>query len=283
MNRVKQEIIAGAVFDRESVHNMADNLAQSLTNNNLPWLKALLPRMARVTPADIQRVAKKYLDPQKRVVVWSVPKPQDKGNSGPAAADGGKSSERSRPARQRCHRECDKPPGGGPSPRGESDLGQPPRRRRSRAHHSAAAGAGTGFSLKATRRVVLPNGLVLLLWENHRLPIVVAAAHVSGVALRVPPDKAGLATLMGDLLDEGTAKHTGQQIAESIENVGGALSLSSSGGSVKVLAKDRASRAEIADRMPEPAELPRRSLPTRACPAALSHRRRPAPAAGTAR
>jgi zinc protease len=44
---------------------------------------------------------------------------------------------------------------------------------------------------------------------------------------------------MGSLLDEGTAKHSGPEIAGMIESVGGSLSLSSSGGSVKVLAPQR--------------------------------------------
>ena len=71
--RVRQGIIASAVFDRESVHQLADNIAQGVTLNDLPWLKTLLPRIAAVTPADVQRVAKKYLNPNQRVVVWSVP------------------------------------------------------------------------------------------------------------------------------------------------------------------------------------------------------------------
>ncbi len=230
LNRVRQGIIAGAVFDRESIHGMADNLAQGLTNNDLPWLKKLLPRMAAVTPADIQRVAKKYLDPQKRVVVWSVPKPEEKEEAvppetGKQSSLGGRSSSGALAGaarRQAAHR-------------GISPLAT------ARRDDAAApvAGAAKEFSLKATRRVVLPNGLVLLLWENHRLPIVVASANVSQEALREPAEKAGLTALMGALLDEGTAKHTGPEIAELIENVGGALSLSSSGGSVKVLAPNR--------------------------------------------
>ena len=72
--RVRQGIIAGAVFDRESVHQLADNIAQGVTLENLDWLRSLLPKIAAVTAEDVQRVAKKYLDPQKRVVVWSVPK-----------------------------------------------------------------------------------------------------------------------------------------------------------------------------------------------------------------
>ena len=62
------------------------------------------------------------------------------------------------------------------------------------AAETATAGAGTAptageFSLLPAKRVELPNGLVLLLWENHRLPIVVAEAFVNDVSLREPRTK----------------------------------------------------------------------------------------------
>ena len=41
------------------------------------------------------------------------------------------------------------------------------------------------------------------------------------------------------LLQEGTTKHAGPEIAEMIESVGGSIDLSSAGGTVKVLAPDR--------------------------------------------
>jgi zinc protease len=89
------------------------------------------------------------------------------------------------------------------------------------------------------KRVELPNGLVLLLYEDHRLPIVTAQARLTRVGLYEPDDKLGVATLTGYLLDEGTAKHSGPEIAELIENAGGSLELSSSGGAVRVLSPDR--------------------------------------------
>src|SRR5262249_29866305 len=104
----------------------------------------------------------------------------------------------------------------------------------------AEGGAAPIVPLTHAKRVVLPNGLTLLLYEDHRLPIVVAQAHVSRVHLLEPESKAGIARLVGYLLDEGTARHSGPQIAELIEDVGGSLSFSSSGGSVKVLTQDRA-------------------------------------------
>src|SRR5439155_2700343 len=59
------------------------------------------------------------------------------------------------------------------------------------------------------------------------------------VRLTEPANMAGVANLVGSLLDEGTATRTGPQIATTIEDVGGSLTFGASGGSVKVLAPDR--------------------------------------------
>jgi zinc protease len=96
-----------------------------------------------------------------------------------------------------------------------------------------------GFDLKKARRVELSDGLVLMLFESHRLPLVEAHVLLRESSLLQPDDKLGVAALTGMLLDEGTSKHTGAEIAERIENVGGSLSLGASGGSVKVLSPDR--------------------------------------------
>jgi zinc protease len=196
LNRTRRIITAGYVFGREGVHGLADSIARGVTTNNLEYLQTYLPRILAVTPADIQAAAKKYLDPQRRVVIWSVP---GEGHAGAAA---------------------------------ERDSARPRR---------AAANPDTGaFDLKKTRRVVLPNGLTLLLLEDHRLPTVAARAFVKDTRVTEPADKAGVASLVGSLLDEGTRSKTGQQIAAAIEDVGGSLTTGASGGSVHVLAPDRA-------------------------------------------
>jgi zinc protease len=202
LKRVKQNIVAGAVFTRESVHELADSIAQGVTTNDLEYLKNFLPRILAVTAADVQRVAKQYLDPARGVTVWSVP------GKGPKKGVGGEE--------------------------------RPTRIERMRSGRQPAQGGVAGdFSLKSAQRVELPNGLVLLMFEDRRLPIFVAQAAVRAVRLYEPDEKLGVATLTGSLLDEGTSKHTGPQIAEMIENVGGALSLSAGGGSVKVLTPQR--------------------------------------------
>ena len=78
VKRVQQGIVANTIFGRESVHGLADSIAQGVTVADLDFLKKFLPSVLAVTPADVQRVAKKYFNPETRVVVWSVPVKKDK-------------------------------------------------------------------------------------------------------------------------------------------------------------------------------------------------------------
>jgi zinc protease len=197
MERVRQQLVAGAVFGRESVHALADSIAQGVTINDLDFLKTLLPRILAVTPADVQRAIKTYLDPEKRVVVWSVPKGEAR-----------------------------------------SSFSRDPKESAARSHRADAT-VGGDFPLKDVKRLILPNGLTLLLYEDHRLPIITAEARLRIVNAYEPDDKLGEAALTGLLLQEGTTKHSGPEIADMIESVGGALELSSAGGTVKVLSPNR--------------------------------------------
>ncbi len=198
LQRAKQGMLAGVIFDRESVHSLADSIAQGVTIADLDYVKKALPNLLAVTAKDLQRVAKEYFNPDKRVVVASVP-----------------------------HK--DKPGAALPQERGTRAAARTTKR---------AEGQASGFSLKDAQRVELPNGLVLLLFENRRLPIFYAQASLRDVSVYEPDDKLGVSALTGSLLDEGTDKTPGPRIAEIIEDVGGNLSLGSGGGSVKVLSPD---------------------------------------------
>src|SRR5687768_887010 len=72
-------------------------------------------------------------------------------------------------------------------------------------------------------RFVMPNGLTVLVQEQHSLPIVQIHTLIRVGAAHDPADKAGLANLVAGLLDEGTTSRSANQIAEQIEFVGGAL------------------------------------------------------------
>lgn len=91
-------------------------------------------------------------------------------------------------------------------------------------------------------RMVLPNGLVLLLSENHTIPSVSINAIIGAGSRFETDEKAGLGSLTGELLDEGTSTRTSQEIAQTIEATGGQLTTfgdyQSSGAVVTVLSKD---------------------------------------------
>lgn len=72
-------------------------------------------------------------------------------------------------------------------------------------------------------RLELPNGLVVLLSENRALPAVSINAVVKTGERFVSDNKAGLASLAGEMLDEGTTSRSAQQIASAIESTGGSL------------------------------------------------------------
>lgn len=99
-------------------------------------------------------------------------------------------------------------------------------------------------------RVELPNGLLLLLSENHSIPSVSIKATVGAGSRFEADDKAGLASLVGELLDAGTATRTSKQIAETIDATGGRLATfgdyQSSGVVVILLSADAGLGLEVA-------------------------------------
>ena len=213
LKRVQTNLVAGFIFSQDSVHNLADTIAHGVTTNNLAFLKSYLPRIAAISASDIQAVARKYFDPESRVVVWSVP--SDAAGQGALPQSGGANK--------------------------RSSLLPASRRKRDQSAFLSTPGGGglASFSLKKVRRAVLPNGMIVLLFEDHRLPIFVAQSFVRDVRLAEPADQAGVAQLVGRLLDEGTDRHSGPEIAELIEDVGGNLTFGTEGGSVRTLGPDR--------------------------------------------
>ena len=72
-------------------------------------------------------------------------------------------------------------------------------------------------------RKTLPNGLKVLIAENHNAPIVAARTLVRSGADHDDAQHAGLASLVADLLDEGAGTRDAIRLAEDIGLLGGAL------------------------------------------------------------
>jgi zinc protease len=73
------------------------------------------------------------------------------------------------------------------------------------------------------RRFRLPNGLSVVLQENHAAPVVALQAWVQVGAADEPPELAGIAHVFEHMLFKGTARRGVGQIAREIESAGGEI------------------------------------------------------------
>jgi len=92
------------------------------------------------------------------------------------------------------------------------------------------------------KRILLDNGMVLLLSEKHTIPMVTVNMAIKAGITAEPEGKAGLASITASLLTQGTARRTANQISSEIEFVGGGLTVSGgddfSTAGLTVLTKD---------------------------------------------
>jgi zinc protease len=103
--------------------------------------------------------------------------------------------------------------------------------------------ARTGYSAELLgKRIVLDNGMILLLSEKHDIPMVTMNMAIKAGSMVEPADKPGLASIAASLLTQGTAKRTASQISREIDFIGGSLSVSGGGdfasAGLRVLTKD---------------------------------------------
>lgn len=106
-----------------------------------------------------------------------------------------------------------------------------------------------GVTLPDAERVVLENGTVLILNENHEVPLIGLEAVIRGGASTDPADKHGLASLLANLLEKGAGERNSAEFAEAVAAVGGELSASADLEAVSVsaefMSKDAALMVEL--------------------------------------
>ncbi len=88
------------------------------------------------------------------------------------------------------------------------------------AREEIAAAQAPGLSV---HRLALPNGIPLIVREDHRLPFIHAAAVFGGGLLAEDETNNGITDLTANLLTRGTARHTAEELAAKIEQLGASL------------------------------------------------------------
>jgi zinc protease len=246
LQQAKNQARADFIYAQDSVEQQAARLGlyQTVTGD---WrtLTTYLDKINAVTAADVRRVAQTYLTDDNRTVGVFQPNgepvPPNADTGGPNRAAhyrpmqalgvgrwelGALFSYTSRPTPYTLDWELG------------TRLG--PRSLLS-SEERARKGEGPGMRVKAyTQRPTpnaqrphfpntqlrrLPNGLTVLVREDHANPTVEIAGFVRDGSVNDPAGKFGLADLVAEMLTRGTTTRTSQQIAEATDFVGASLDL----------------------------------------------------------
>ncbi|MEL6530888.1 MAG: insulinase family protein, partial [Pseudomonadota bacterium] len=193
----KNEIIASTLRRRETARGRAFELGEALVSTGNPDAADLrLARIGEVTVADVQRVAAKYLDPQKRVTftytageddpsTYANPVPMPEFRTLPPAVG---EIRQVKPEGERMA-----PPGPGATP----EVAAPE-------------------IVEAT----LSNGIKVVAVQTGDVPIASIAMLVSGGSKTDPREKAGIAGMAASLVDKGIEGMDETAIAAEFESLG---------------------------------------------------------------
>lgn len=202
LGRAKKQIQASFTYSRDSVRSLAQQLGYYETVGSYRYLDTYLDLIAKVSPEDIQRVARGYLVEDARTVGLYDPLPSLDA-AGPAGEYG-------------------RPGSGGPR--------RDPRRVRRPAEnpyqeHDTGAAAATKVPSRAIEplRFELPNGLVVVFRVNPANPTVAIHGLVRAGAIYDPAEESGLSSFVAETLDRGTANRTALDQAEALESIGASL------------------------------------------------------------
>jgi zinc protease len=86
LEKAKNQIEASFIFGQDSIFNQAMLLARHEIAFSWKAIDDYIPSIRKVTPEDIQRVAKKYLSPDNRTVGILIPLPPKEGKPAPEGA-----------------------------------------------------------------------------------------------------------------------------------------------------------------------------------------------------
>ncbi len=92
------------------------------------------------------------------------------------------------------------------------------------------------ISIKDPAQFKLPNGMIVFVVENHKLPKVSATLRIDTGPI-TEGDKAGVMELMGSMLSEGTKTKTKAVFDREVDEMGSDVNLNSGGGSASALTR----------------------------------------------
>ena len=192
LQKAVKQFVSATLSARKTMQGQAADLGSNwLSAGDLNFSQRYLAAVQRITPADLQRVARQYLTPENRTLYALLPN--------------------------------------GASPK-----------------TSAIAETNTDHAIQ---KFTLPNGLKLLVKEDHRLPFVEFRAVFQGGVLAEDAVNSGITQLFSRLVIKGTKTRSAEEIATQIESIGGSLDSyggnNSFGVNAEVMSSDFATGLEL--------------------------------------
>lgn len=102
-----------------------------------------------------------------------------------------------------------------------------------------------GVTLPDVERVILDNGVVLILHEKNDVPLIGLEANIRGGAASDPAGLGGMASLLAGALEKGAGPRDAADFAEAVDSVGGFLSAAADLESIAVSAEFMARDADL--------------------------------------
>jgi len=114
---------------------------------------------------------------------------------------------------------------------------------------TSAATPAAGVKVPAHERIVLSNGMTLIVMPRHDIPLVSFNAVLRGGESAAAPGKSGVASLVAGLLEKGAGKRDAFAFVDAVEGVGGTFNAAAGPESIAIrgqfLARDQQLMLEL--------------------------------------
>ncbi|MBD2567998.1 insulinase family protein [Anabaena lutea FACHB-196] len=208
LNRAKTQLQASFILNNQDISSQASQLAYNqVIAGDYHYIEKYLSAIAQVTPQDVQRVAKTYLNPAKQTIGFFEPTQAD-GQPG-TSSGGGRTTENFSP--------------GQPVDPAELAKYLPP-----------TTSATNSNQQSLPEQFTLANGLKVLLLQDRSLPTINISGQINAGNEFDNNQKAGLANLTATNLMNGTKTQDALTLAQTLEDKGTELDFSSSREGVSI-------------------------------------------------
>ncbi len=209
LNRAKTQLQASFVLGNQDITSQASQLGYNQTvAGDYHFIEQYLAAIAKVTAADVQKVAKTYLNPAKQTIGFFEPTQPD-GKPGTSGATSGRTMENFSPGK----------------PVDPAELAK---------YLPTATSATDSTKQSLPEQFALANGLQVLLLPDHSVPTINLSGQIDAGSEFDGNQKAGLANLTAANLINGTQTKNALTIAKTLEDRGAGLGFSAGREGVSV-------------------------------------------------